>query len=74
MKKADVQKLQHGLYKVHWKSSEGGGTSLASVGSLYDGSRWLAPTNWTTGEGKTNPTGCGQKTWSSVEKMELICR
>lgn len=38
-----VQKLNHGLYVLGWKT---GGTSLASVGSNENGSRWFAPTNW----------------------------
>jgi len=33
----------HGLYKVFWSS---GGFSLAAIGSLRDGQRWIAPTNW----------------------------
>ena len=62
MKKEDVQKLNHGLYVIHWKKKSGGGTSLASVGSLRDGSRWFAPTNWIS-EGKAFG-----KHWKSVKK------
>ncbi len=45
MKKSEVQKLSHGLYRLYWKS---GGFSLAAVGSLYSGKRWFAPVNWTS--------------------------
>lgn len=37
--------LRHGLYRIYWKS---GGSSIASIGSLSDGTRWYAPTNWIT--------------------------
>lgn len=70
MKKADVQKLSHGLYRIFWKESQGGKSSLAAVGSMHDGQRWIAPVNWTAPIGG-NPTGCG-KIWQSVEKVELI--
>lgn len=68
MKKSDVKKLKHGLYKIWWKKKHGGGTSLAAVGSLDDGRRWLAPTNW---------TACGfmpavATHWHTVEKVKLI--
>ena len=67
-----VQKLDHGLYRVHWKQKDGGGTSLASVGSLHSGERWIAPTNWTAKDGD-NPIGF-EKIWKSVERMELIAK
>ena len=41
----EARKLENGLYRIHWKHD--GGTSLAAVGRLYDGSVWFAPTNWT---------------------------
>jgi hypothetical protein len=34
----------HGIYKIFWES---GGFSLAAIGSLPDGTRWMSPTNWT---------------------------
>lgn len=49
MTKTDVEKLGHGLFVLHWKKSEGGGTSLASVGSDPAGRRWFAATNWVSG-------------------------
>ena len=73
MTQKDVQNLDHGLYRVYWKKSQGGGTSLASVGILHSGQRWLAPTNWTCKDGQ-NPTGFGGETWKAVKKVELIAR
>ena len=35
----------HGLYKIKWME---GGESLAAIGSMHDGKRWIAPTNWTS--------------------------
>jgi hypothetical protein len=66
MKLDDVQKLPHGLYRVYWKG-EGGGSSLAAVGSDRHGRRWLAPTNWITVE--STPA---RNPWRMVEKVELI--
>lgn len=45
MTRREVEKLNHGLYRLHWKE---GGCSLASVGSNERGDRWYAATNWTT--------------------------
>lgn len=67
MKLSDVQQLDHGLYRVYWKS---GGSSLASVGSDDSGKRWLAPTNWILSDTKLITDY--QKVWRHVEKMELI--
>ena len=63
MKKKDVKKLDHGLYKIFWKD---GGYSLASVGSLACGKRWMAPTNWIS-----VPTS-KRKHWKMVKSVELI--
>jgi hypothetical protein len=41
----EAQKLEHGLYRIYWLDSDD--LSIASVGSLHDGTRWFAPTNWT---------------------------
>ena len=38
-----------GLYRIYWKS---GGYSLASVGYTYNGTRWIAPSNWISGTDK----------------------
>lgn len=61
MKREKVQRLEHGLYKIRWKD---GGYSLAAVGSLSNGQRWMAPTNWICiGENVS---------WKMVKKVKLI--
>lgn len=57
-------RLPQGLYKIYWKE---GGSSLASVGSLNDGTRWYAPCNWT---GENEFVACTD--WDEVERVELI--
>ena len=42
MNKRDVKKLKHGIYVIHWKKSQGGGQSLAAIGSQSTGKKWLA--------------------------------
>lgn len=44
-----VQQLNHGFYVIFWKKSCGGGYSYAAVGSMSNGNRWMAPTNWVSG-------------------------
>lgn len=65
MKPEDVQKLKLGLYKIYWKS---GGHSLASVGQLHDGAKWMAPCNWSS----QAKDGVVTTDWSGVEKVEQI--
>jgi len=61
MSRDEVQTtVKHGLYRVYWTS---GGSSLAAVGSTANGDRWLAPTNWISGE---------TTDWSGVERVERI--
>lgn len=56
-----------GAYRVYWKS---GGNSLATVGNMHDGTRWIAPTNWTSAE---DPTGrIDDVMVESIEKMVLL--
>ena len=64
MKKSEVNKLSHGLYKIYWKS---GGFSRASVGSDSSGNRWLAPTNWVTISEKPN-----RSIWKEVRHAEPL--
>ena len=71
MKKSLVQELKHGLYRVFWKKKQGGGSSVASVGSTHDGTKWMAPSNWTT-ESNENPQIASTKQWSKVKRVELI--
>lgn len=44
MRTRDVDKLPIGVYLVHWRDDT---ASLAAVGMTQQGSRWLAPVNWT---------------------------
>lgn len=66
MNKEEVQKLNHGLYKVKWKKKHGGGSSLASVGSCSNGDRWLACCNWVSGS--TNEI----EVWEQIKNVKLI--
>lgn len=38
--------LPTGMYRLFWKS---GGSDLAAVGSMHDGTRWFASCNWVSG-------------------------
>ncbi len=49
MTRREAAELQHGLYRLYWKA---GGSSLAAVGSTYNGVRWFAPANWTAPNAK----------------------
>jgi hypothetical protein len=62
MTKTEVKTYPLGLYKVYWKS---GGFSLAAIGMLSNGDRWLAPINWIT------PT-VDQKHWRSVARIVAL--
>jgi hypothetical protein len=61
-----VQQLPLGVYRIHWK---GGGTSVASVGQLHNGTRWIAPANWTSGRAQT----MGHTDyWPLIDCVELL--
>lgn len=60
MTKSQVEMLDHGVYRIYWKS---GGYSLASVGSDERGERWYAPTNWLIVPGFD---------WSAVSHASLV--
>lgn len=79
-----VNLLAHGVYRVWWVDYDDlYPYSLASVGSCEDGSRWIAPCNWTgqaqkhvRSDGSTfhtmptaAPTG---DVWERIERVELI--
>ena len=55
-----MKNLPHGIYRLYWKQ---GGSSVASVGSLADGTRWFAPSNW---------INVPSTDWSNVSYVELI--
>lgn len=59
----DPSNLGHGLYRIFW--TNGGGSSLAAVGSKPNGERWMAPTNWVS---------VGTTDWSEVDRVELIAK
>ena len=63
MNKLEVQNLDHGLYMIYWKS---GGESLAAVGSMANGDRWMSPINWVT------PGTDSIKYWHQVEKVDFL--
>ena len=66
MTNAEARKLDNGLYRLHWKKSHGGGTSVAAVGRDNSGNVWIAPTNWIV-VGAT-------RQWASIERVELITK
>lgn len=61
-------KLRPGIYRLHWKSSAGGGTSVASVGVMANGDRWMAPINWSFPPSLADHEKC----WNMVERAERI--
>ena len=63
MTKKDAKKLRHGLYRIVWKS---GGLSEAAIGSLHNGDRWFAPTNWTA----SGTSGIASTNWKLVSYVE----
>lgn len=65
MNRKEVRLLNHGLYKLFWKS---GGNSLASIGSLCDGTKWFAPCNWTS----ETEDGIASCDWNKIEKVIKI--
>ncbi len=67
MKNKEVQKLKHGVYRLHWKS---GGYSLATVGSLENGNRWFACANWVSGSDEG--IAASGEDWKTVKKAVLI--
>ena len=70
-KEEDIKNCKLGLYRIYWK---GGGSSVGAIGQLYDGERWIAPCNWTTGEEHNyNPTGRMSDNFDSIKMLVLIC-
>lgn len=54
-----------GLYRLYWTT---GGNSLVAVGSLEDGTRWFAATNWTAAESG----GVASTDWEKVVHAEAL--
>lgn len=65
----EVKELRAGLYKIFWKDADDHPYSLAAVGVLYDGSKWLAPCNWTS---KSAAGIASSSHWDAIEMVELI--
>lgn len=65
MKQHEAKLLKLGLYKINWKKKHGGGTSLAAIGMIENGDRWLAPVNW------IRPTE-KQDVWKWIKSVEII--
>lgn len=63
MKKKEVQQLNHGLYRIFWKS---GGCSLAAVGNMPNGDKWMAPINW------VSPGTSARRMWKEVKNIEQL--
>ena len=66
MKRKKVQSLSLGVYRIFWKS---GGSSVASVGQLHNGDRWIAPANWTS---QFPGTMGSTDYWKQIDRVELI--
>lgn len=56
--------LPLGLYVIHWKS---GGSSEAAIGMQSDGTRWIAPTNWTSPGMRSDASE-----WCAIDRVERI--
>lgn len=66
MTEDQVQQLPLGVYRIYWV---GGGTSVASVGQLHNGARWIAPANWTTRYAQTMGY---TNYWNLIASVELL--
>ena len=66
MTQKQVQALSHGMYTIYWKE---GGASLAAVGSLANGTRWMAPTNWVNWQMESNAM---KSCWRKVRTVEKL--
>jgi hypothetical protein len=61
----EAKKFGHGVFRIFWKS---GGSSLAAVGSLHDGTPWFAPSNWTS----EVAGGIASTDWRKVEDIQRL--
>tara|TARA_R110000796_G_scaffold162503_3_gene279305 strand:- start:555 stop:911 length:357 start_codon:yes stop_codon:yes gene_type:complete len=64
----NIRNCKLAIYEVFWKS---GGSSVASIGFTHDGTRWIAPTNWTFDQSKE---GCGPASLIDDEMIDSIDR
>jgi hypothetical protein len=68
MKRSEVNALEYGLYIIFWKS---GGNSLAAVGGMESGERWIAPCNWL--HPASLPT-IARISWKKVKRVVLVMK
>ncbi len=68
MTREEAKKLPLGLYRIYWKQ---GGYSLAAIGQLDDGNRWMAPINWTN---KSEKNICTSTHWKYVKSVKRFNR
>ena len=61
MTKEDIDKLENGVYVIHWLT---GGLSVAAVGRDAHGNVWLMPSNWISGPRSDY--------WSRVDRVRQI--
>jgi hypothetical protein len=59
IKAEKVSSLRFGPHVIYWCD---GGSSLAVVGQLHDGTRWYAAANWTS----SHPQGVASTDWSKI--------
>jgi len=66
----DIKNCKLAIYEVFWKS---GGSSVAAIGFTHDGTRWMAPTNWTTSKDSVNPTVLlDDERIETIDRIELL--
>jgi len=65
-RKEEILDCKHGVYRIHWRD---GSSSVASIGGMHNGNRWVAPSNWTS---KDSPTGLLKDHIESIALMVLI--
>lgn len=63
MKYSKLKDIDLGLYKVFWKS---GGCSFCAIGQGNDGTRWIAPTNW------SSTSILDKQMAKSIDKVEVV--
>jgi hypothetical protein len=66
MTKIEVQRLDHGVYRIYWKTQDN--YTVGAIGSLPNGDRWMISANW------VNPRAVSHESaiWDGIEKVELI--
>lgn len=68
MNQLAVRKLPLGVYRVFWND---GGSSVAAIGQLHDGTRWLAPANWTA-SALPGVVVCSPLWWRRVDRVLFL--